>query len=174
MINKSKNSGFTLLETLVAVLILMLAVTGPLTIAFKGFNAVSVAKEQIVAYFLAQDAIEFIRFARDTNRLSGSDWLTGSAYNLSNCISNKCYFDSTGSASPLQCTAGVCSLMKYDSATGKYQYTSGVNTIYRRTVTIIPVGAGTTEVIASSTISWVGVGNVNRSATIFENIFDWQ
>lgn len=183
MINKyhassqpSGRKGFTLLETLVAVFILMLAISGPLSIAYKGFSAVSVAKEQVVAFFLAQDAIEFIRFARDSNKLATSNWLTGSALNLTNCISpNKCSFDSTSSAQPAICSSGVCAILKYDSATGKYQYTTGVNTIYTRTVSILPVNGGvTSEAIASTTVSWKGAGNITRSATIFENIYDWQ
>ena len=49
--------GFTLIETLIAVLILTTAIAGPLTIASKGLTATLVAKDQISAFYLAQDAV---------------------------------------------------------------------------------------------------------------------
>src|SRR6266404_2318694 len=106
MINKSifkpkahKNmKGFTLIETLVAVLLLSIAIVGPMTIAQKGLQTALIAKDQSTAFNLAQDAVEFIRFARDTNCLVTSvgacpaaNWLNGNGggttINLGNCIS---------------------------------------------------------------------------------------
>src|SRR3990167_9485995 len=85
---KSKvKRGFSLIETLVAVLLLATAITGPLTIASKSFLVATVAKDQVTAFYLAQDAVEYVRFARDSNKLSGSDWLSGSVVDLDNCVS---------------------------------------------------------------------------------------
>ncbi len=62
--NNSQNKGlrgFTLVETLVAIAILMIAIAGPLTIASKGLTAATYAKNQVIASFLAQDLIEYVK-----------------------------------------------------------------------------------------------------------------
>jgi Tfp pilus assembly protein PilV len=53
------NSGFTIVETLVAITILMIAIAGPLTIAQKGLTASTYARDQMIASFLAQDGLEY-------------------------------------------------------------------------------------------------------------------
>ncbi len=58
---KSYSSGFTIIETLVAITILMIAIAGPITIAKKGLNASLYARDQVTASFLAQDMMESIK-----------------------------------------------------------------------------------------------------------------
>ncbi len=82
-----KNRGFTIVETLVAITILMIAIVGPLTISHKGLLAAIYARDQVTASYLAQDAMEYIKNIKDTNLLNGSSWLAG----LENC------YDSTQS-----------------------------------------------------------------------------
>ena len=69
--------GFTLIETLVAVAILMIAIAGPLVAANKGLVAAYHAKNQSIASFLAQEEMEIIRNAKDTliyqDAASGND-----------------------------------------------------------------------------------------------------
>jgi Tfp pilus assembly protein PilV len=61
-INKNKNQkGFTIVETLVAVTILMISIAGPLTVANKGLLAAINAKDQMIASYLAQDAMEYVK-----------------------------------------------------------------------------------------------------------------
>jgi len=185
MNNRQIKKGFTLVETLVAILILMTAVTGPLTLAYRGFSAATTAKEYIVGYFLAQDALEFVRFARDTNLLSRCDWIDGTSgascsggIDLSNCLSsNGCRFDSTSSDPPVVCPAPVppvsgCPVLQYDEGTGKYQYTSGPNSLYRRQ-TNIEDGSNPDEITVTVTVQWTSDGGMFREATVSENMFNW-
>ncbi|MEK7613166.1 MAG: type II secretion system protein [Patescibacteria group bacterium] len=184
MINKSKNRGFTLLETLVAILIMTTAITGPLTVAYKGFSAATVAKDQITAFFLAQDALEYIRFARDTNRLKGADWINGTGglsagIDLSPCVSpNWCYLDSAGlvPTTPTACvgTPVACPTLKYDTAAGTYQYdATDQETMFTRTVSVVSIVSGA-EIVASTTVTWAGQSGITRSVTLFENLLNWQ
>ncbi len=77
--------GFTLVEALVAISILMIAVTGPMTVAQKGLVSAITSKDQMIAAFLAQDAIEYIKNVRDSNGVkanaiggtSPDEWLAG-------------------------------------------------------------------------------------------------
>lgn len=69
-----KNKGFTLIETLVAIFILVISITGPMTAAQNSLKASFLARDQIVAFYLAQDAIEFIKNYRDNSSIDGNDW----------------------------------------------------------------------------------------------------
>ncbi|MCC6198612.1 prepilin-type N-terminal cleavage/methylation domain-containing protein [Candidatus Nomurabacteria bacterium] len=72
----SSQSGFTLIETVIAILILSLAVGSLITLAASGFFTIRYARNQIVADNLAQEALEYVRNDRDTAFLQGSDWAT--------------------------------------------------------------------------------------------------
>ena len=73
--NQEKNRGFTIVETLVAVAILMIAIAGPLTIAQKSLISAIYAKDQVTATFLAQDAIEYVKNMRDANVSRWAEWV---------------------------------------------------------------------------------------------------
>lgn len=74
-----KNKGFTLIETLVAISILMIAIAGPLTIANKAYTAAAEAKNQSVATNLAQEAMELINYYKDNRMGIFSVWNTDSS-----------------------------------------------------------------------------------------------
>jgi type II secretory pathway pseudopilin PulG len=89
------NAGFTLLEALVAVSILMVAVAAPITIAQKGLSSAVYTKNQMIASYLAQDAIEYIKNIRDNTTMAdpanpnwGDLWDSGGFLKLCN-IANK-------------------------------------------------------------------------------------
>lgn len=188
MINKIKDKikkGFTLIETMVAVLILAAAIAGPLTIASKGLSTALVAKDQTTAYYLAQDAVEYIRFARDTNRLhTGWDWLvadggSNTSTNLSNCVSaGGCYLDSltNNPQVPVACGSGACPVMNYDATNHYFNYNT-LNPVYlfTRTITITtPVGTNAAEAAVTVTVTWSDLPGSVHTITVRENLFNWQ
>ena len=104
-------SGFTLVEALVAISILMIAIASPMTLAQKGLSTATLSKDQMIASFLAQDAIEAIRNVRDqiaVSQTNGGDWLGNSPLlSLSACVcdprsSENCNFDSPTTPSNLK------------------------------------------------------------------------
>lgn len=168
-------SGFTLIETLVAIVILTTAIAGPLTIAAKSFMAATVVKDQITAFYLAQDAVEYIRFKRDTNRLAGSSWLTGLDGGICTGATG-CYLDSTGNnpANPTFCP-GTCQPLRYDTTNNRFTYTGGTATIFKRTIVITtPVGTNADEASITVTVSWSDQAGITRSVVVLENMFNWQ
>lgn len=68
----SLQRGFTILETLVAISLLVLALTAPLAIVAQALRSSYYARDQVTAYFLAQEAIEFLRNKRDNAGLQSS------------------------------------------------------------------------------------------------------
>lgn len=190
---KKYKRGFTLVETLGAVLLLSIALVGPMVIAQKGLQTAMIAKDQNAAFNLAQDAVEFIRFARDTNCLSAgtsncpaASWLGGSGVNLTPCVSadgsQACYFDSLGISptAPLQCPLNSCTAISYDSTNNYFNYSvTATPTIFTRTVQIkTPASCSTTsntvpcEADVTVKVSWSDP--VLHSVVVNENIYDWQ
>ncbi len=72
MNNINKNKAFTLVETLVAIAVLMIAIAGPLTVSSQAYTAALDAKNQAIATFLAQATIEYINYTKN------NDWIIGS------------------------------------------------------------------------------------------------
>ncbi|MCK6462370.1 MAG: type II secretion system GspH family protein [Candidatus Pacebacteria bacterium] len=109
--------GFTLIETIVAIALLSAAVAGPLTMAIKSISNASVSQDQLTAFYLAQEAIEYVRKVRDDNVLSGnsgSDWLEGLdecvLVDMPLCNSGITTFDYTGTAQECKIPPGVTSV----------------------------------------------------------------
>ena len=90
--------AFTLIEALVAISILMIAIASPMMLAQKGLSTATLSKDQMVATFLVQDAIESVKNIRDQIAMRGGvgDWLNNTL--LKDCIctnSDNCNFDSS-------------------------------------------------------------------------------
>ncbi len=185
-----KPNGFTLIETMVAIFVLMVAIAGPLTLASKGLQATLTAKDQETAYYLAQDAVEYVRWARDTNKLKGSTWLAGldgtaNGHTNNGGAGGTCTGASGCNIDSLQDTttscSGTCAALNFDSTNNYYSYTSGTASIYTRTVKIVtPVGTNncTTghacEASVNVTVTWSDQAGIQRKIAVNESIFDWQ
>lgn len=164
--------GFTLVETLVAISILMLSVTGPLYFASESLKAATYARDQITAFYLAQDAFEQIRAVRDNNTYNNVDWLGGIS---SQCNSTTgCNIDPfgnlNGGAGPQSCS-GDCGKIKL-SPDGYYGYGSGwSNTIFTRKITVVPTDnpdpTQATEVKVTVNILWKS-GAIDRNFEAYE------
>lgn len=184
MINKklAHTRGFTLIETMVAVLLLSIAIAGPLTIASKGLSSALVAKDQIGAYYLAQDAVEYARFKRDSNRLAGVSWLTGlvGAGLCSADGTTACKVDSVQDT--VSACSGTCPALNYDNTNHFYTYATADGTTvvtppehFIRTITVqTPVGTNVDEAALSVTVQWTGAGGLLHSVTLREDLFNWQ
>jgi len=169
--------GFTLLETLVALSILTSAVAGPLTLAFYSIRSASVSQNQLTAFYLAQEALEYVKNRRDTNVLKGeSNWLKDLAPSGGGngfCRNDKgCTVDIPYN-SINQCPGGGdCPKMRYSSDTGLYhQNTSfGSESPFTRKIKLWYISAYEEKI--SITISWSEKFGA-KSFTLEENIFNW-
>lgn len=176
-IGHKKQGGFTLVESMVAISILSMAVTGPLLIAQKGIGSAIYARDQITAFYLAQEAVEYVRNVRDTNRIQNAWWLkqfcspinsacatVNSMYKINAVYSTFNNADGTVNTNAISECVGSCPALSFyvDTVSGDkfYGYDTGTGgtwtpTIFTRTIsinnTIHPSGR---EALISVTISW--------------------
>ncbi len=78
MKNVQNKKGFTLIESLIAIAILMIAIAGPLSISEKSLSTSYNSRDQMTATFLAEEAFESVKNIRDQVKLRnllGDDWL---------------------------------------------------------------------------------------------------
>lgn len=139
-LSRTQSRGFTLVETLVAITILMLVIIGPVTVAQKGIQNSYYANEQVTAVYLAQEAIEAVRQKRDTVALdvlykstAGTltwSWL-GSSIIPDDCKTTGCAYDVTGGNFE---TCGSNNQCKLKFNNGIYQYGSGTDSPFTRKV----------------------------------------
>ncbi len=72
------NQGFSLVEVLVAVTILLLVMAGPMRVLTQTTNSTAFSTEQAAAFFLAQEGLELVQLGRDNLVLGDfEDVLTG-------------------------------------------------------------------------------------------------
>ena len=189
--------GFTLLETLVAISILITAIVGPLTLAAQTIRSQQVAKYNLIAANLAQEGAEFIRNYRSNNilywRIAKRDamlagnpnppdplehWIDG----MDECFNSGCGIDAWYVDAPSlpSCPGGVCELF-YDQSSNLYTHINCAGcetTPFRRAVLIKTVPEGTPiatadEVRVRVTVSWSGILGA-RSLTATTHLLNWD
>lgn len=173
--------GFTLIETLVAISILMIAVVSPLTIAQKGLSSAFYAKDQIIASYLAQDAIEYLRNLSDQNVENGKNWLTGydGGKDIKTPCDTLCKVDTYTNTVAL-CTDsggdGICDgVPLYKNNDGIYTQvtTAGSPTTFTRSVKVVKIGTDDKEALITVKMSWFDKGK-SREFTVNTRIFNWR
>lgn len=167
-----KNNGFTLVETLIAISILVLAVTGAFSAAHSGMTSALYSKDQITAFYLAQEGMEQVRNLRDRNGISALNWMNGIANPGDPCeVGFTCYADALDSATPLTRCSGTCPNLRLNT-NGFYSYDGGTETRFRRELRVSTINGN--EVVVESTVYWSKGLLVERSFTAREHLFNWQ
>jgi prepilin-type N-terminal cleavage/methylation domain-containing protein len=175
----SISSGFTLVETLVAIAILMIAIAGPLTVAEKGLSASIYARDQLIASYLAQDTMESIKNIVDSNELAGNPWLSSlSNYSCTSSSNNPTSFCTINTTSnPLtidMCAVGACLPLNLSSSGYVQGGTSPVTPFTRYFyIQTFNVGGGTNNAAnVVVNVTWpgdvIGGGGVDLEDTMFD------
>lgn len=75
---KKSGAGFTILEVMIAIFVLTIAVGASYSLIQKTFIAISLTQSKLIASYFAQEGVENVRNARDTNWLnSAPNWTDG-------------------------------------------------------------------------------------------------
>ena len=172
------------METLVAITLLLLAIGGPMYAVSQSLSSAIYARDQITAFYLAQDAVEYMRNYRDNNALANPpvDWLQG--------LNTVSYLPADGSpgapfnidsknATITDCNT-TCGAMSYDPTTGLYGYgpgSAGTASPYTRTMTLQKVDKNQippNEVRLKVDISWrSNIAGARQDFTVVENLTSW-
>lgn len=165
---REKSRGFGLLELLVAVSIIMFAVTGPLALISRSISAAQEINDNIIASFLVQEGFDLVRYHRDNNALADpvASWLRG---NLNRCFNGTPCRIETSNASITNCV-GACPALRY-RADGLYTYTSGSPTTFVRTIDGTERVAGR-EAEVTVNVSWQTKSGSTRSIEATTIIMD--
>lgn len=175
MIIPTTRRGFTLIETMVAVSLLSVAIVSPMSLATQSLASAYYARDQITAFYMAQEAIETVRAVRDgnilqnsqgttVNLLAGIPDTTGQPFRVDTRTNTMtlCQSDPGGVCIPLQ-TDGT--LYGYDPTWKSSNFT--------RTVTANFVAGTTDEVKITAVVSWRTGSYQTRSFTLSEDLYRW-
>ena len=159
---ETKN-GYSLVEVLVAISVLLISIVGPITIAAKGLQNASFAKQQNVAFFLAQEGLEVVVKIREeggvkahllTGEAGGpTAWDDITALSTLDCSAlSPCSVD-INDFSLFSCGNRTCDLYLHNSGRARYRHTSsgGTATPYRREITL---DINDSRVYVESTVTW--------------------
>ena len=182
------NTGFTLLEMIVAIFIMSVAFTAIITVMSASIYSSKYARDEITENYLAQEVIDYVRNDRDTTAFQGGDWaLFLMHYGMMPGVPSGCFtstgctvdvFDSNFSTSVVAClpSPAKCPTLRYDeNATNGsyYNYASGgVATNFRRTVYMGNSNSGD-ELDILVKIEWQN-GKLPRSQVLKSSLLKWQ
>lgn len=175
---KKNQRGFSLVETLVAITILLIAILAPMRISSQSIKTAGFAREQLTAVFLAQEGIESIIKLRDGDALNGGGtwvWYTSLLAACKNASQGCSYNPSTGSF--VSCaTIANCRLYFNEAGTNGIYYTHTAGSLpasaYTRVITVTEARAGE-EAHVVSTVSWNSkLFNDTISVTVRTRILD--
>lgn len=192
LIKKTKSTsrkfslGFTLVETLVAISILLVAVVAPLVLIAGNISAIFSVKDKITALYLAEDAIDYIKYRIDTNYNkfdvdNSTFWLDGIPCTEDN---GRCEIDSFNDPLVINTCAGIvtgisggtggCVPLQIDPSTGAYGYNPGwLNSKFYRTIRIKDESSDTNDQKIYSQVFWQDHG-VDKQITVAEHVFHWR
>lgn len=175
LIKLKKEKGFTLIEAMVAILLLSMFLSASYAVAKNAFKASFIAGDRITAFYLAQEAIENVKTLRAYNRQNDNDWLSG----LENCTTSWCVVDKFNSLSLKNVPEFRSCGLNFSSCTlsfdGVYDYNnSGSNTNFKRALKILDVTEipGGEEVKVRVRVEWTSVGETYSSEYI-DYLYDW-
>lgn len=170
MFYKKQEKGFTVIEMVIAIVLLSVAVIG----VYNAFSRILIVtagiNDNFIAAYLAQEGVEIARNIRDNNWIAGADWNDKFSVCNPDCIAE---YDST-------IFQGWTGQNLYLTSDGFYTYTQTGNTEtkFKRKISITPVekdDGETTEVYAlkvAVTVYWDEKG-VQDSLTAEDHLYNW-
>jgi len=136
----SNNSGISILEVVVAMMIITMGMVGVLSLVIQNIEAQYINKNVLMASGLAQEGLELVRNARDLNWLTpGNDPIIGWKQNI---VGDGTYImDYGGLASIMMAINSIdeAGARLYVNSNGFYTHTSGGNTPanFYRLITVV-------------------------------------
>jgi prepilin-type N-terminal cleavage/methylation domain-containing protein len=190
---KNNQSGFSLVETLVAITILLIVITGPLTLVSNSARSTNFANDQVMANFLSQEGLELVQSVRDDLLIpkfaipppGGNAWTdfmsTANSNIVRNCFNaSGCGLDqatnSSGAIRQYDCSTISDCRLHFNTTAGQrsaYTHVAGLDTETRYTRVITMDDAITGQVEVVSTVTWRSDGQrAEQSVQTVTYLFD--
>jgi len=169
---KNKESGFTLIEMMIAVFVMVVGIVGAMSLIQRVIFSSSISSSRLIAAYLAQEGAEIVRNVRDTNWLEARSSLNSWDEGLTGCSGAGFVADYNG---PNQIDpAFPCYSGQYLNidASGFYSYSSGVQTKFQRKI-LIAQGSNSDIRNVLIEINWTDRG-VSYSLSVQENLYNWR
>jgi len=170
---QNKN-GFTLVEALVALSILIVGIISGFILVTKALYDVTIIQDRLTASFLAQEGVELVRQIRDTNYLkilggTSFDWDDNLKTDGDYLISANIYTESIILPLPPWQDKGLY----YHCSSGLYNYDDTgdvILTTFKRKINIYHVSHD--EIRVQSIMDWKSK-NIDFSFTAEDHLFNW-
>lgn len=175
--------GFTVLESLIAIVVLSLSISGVFAVVQQSLSQNIMAKDEIRAFYLAQEAIEIVRNRRDSKQLQRIDLGTG---NWLDSITSDCPLSTPGnlrictvdarSMSISQCGSnwGCSQNLRQSPSTDPkpyvYNYSAGTQTNLKREIQLESINAN--EIAVTVRVAWKK-GIFEREFKAKTHLFNW-
>lgn len=187
--------GITLIESVVSISLLLLAITGPVTLVAHSLKASGSSREEMIATHLAEEGLEAVHSLRDNNSADDAtsdrkNWMK----DILNSCTNGCAVDITqhqasnvwdNKAALIKCGGGGCdneARVYMNPATGLYRQSETplpspwVISQFRRTLSIVGVdnsGNAQREVSVTASVDYPGYGGKAQTVSISEGLYNW-
>ena len=173
---KKESKGFTMVEMMVAIFVLLVGITGGVAAIVKVITLTSVASSKLTAVYLVQEGLELVRNIRDTNwleaRTAANDWDEGiNPLDPSNCDTG-CIVDylNTQSLHP-NLNPYTGQFLKIDNTFGYYSYSAPNQTKFQRKITI---GKPSNDILdVTLEVMWMDRG-ASYTVTAREQLYNWR
>jgi len=153
--------GFTLLEVLFSLTVMVLAIFGVFSLLNQIALFSPLTGQRLIASYLAQEGMEIVRNLRDNNKLQGANWSQG----LDSCQAG-CEADYLSQS--LTSWTGTGRYLKNNGSF--YNYAVGSDTPFKRKITITPEGSDLLKVNVE--VFWSEKGR-DHSLALRENLYNW-
>jgi len=185
LLDTQSSHGFSLVEALVAIAILLTVVSGVMMLIDQSIRTGEDVSNRLAASYLASDAIEYLRYDRDSNWLSDNndsyqDWLDSIP---DPCKSgNKCQIDTRAGEGSITPCSGDCSKLQYNTSEHVYGYESGSNweaSKYTRAVKFIQINdvssqdSSDDEAIVQVTVTWPKRTGKTSDLVLTDTLSSW-
>jgi prepilin-type N-terminal cleavage/methylation domain-containing protein len=161
---KNKNAGFTLIESMIAIALIVSGITGLMVLVNRSMGFANLAFNQLTAANLAQEGIELVRNIRDNNWMNKKNWLTGlnvGTYQID-------YLD----GKLIDFSEREEQTLFFDEDNGySYIYASGGETFYYRKIELTLINDN--ELRVKSIIIWSAKGGKNFETIAEDHLFNW-
>ena len=153
----NKNSGFTLLEVVIATFILTMGITAAVNLIGSNIQLIGASKNRVIAASLAQEGIEVVRALRDTN------WINGRVFDDALSFGDSCVDYSSDALF-------ACDFKLYWDAL-RYTHAGPTLTPFERKISI-------TDGTDSESVDFLRIQSIvtweENSITVEEHLYDWK